>query len=158
MSKIINVSKWLLLISGCIFLILVLWLPYHLDQMREHGAGGLSVVFTPGPESLQTALISFMAIFSILATVISVFVVLPFTTENRTKNPISLFWGILTLFAFFGGILWSLFLILERPLTGTSPTNLDIYWDLRILLVGLSLTMFTITAIIHGDTTKVKPR
>jgi len=148
MTDISYICKWLLAIGGTVFLLLVAWLPYRIDQMREHAGDGLSVVFTPGFESIKEALTSLITAFSILSTISCVFIVLPLINAKMPSS-IALLLSALTFIAFSSGIVWSLYLYLIRPLSGTAPSAQDIYWDLRILLIGLSLTMYTITAIIH---------
>jgi hypothetical protein len=141
-----NICLLLLLIGGFICLGLALWLPHEFEMIRI-GHGG--VVFIPGFQSLQDALTTLFTAFSILTTISFVFVAVPFVSkEAERRKPLSLLLSILTLISFVSGIIYSLFYSLIRPLTGTAPTIDNLYFDLQILLVSLSLALFTVASMI----------
>jgi len=145
LEKLSHFTKWLLIITGIIFLGLSWWLPYHIDQMREHDGGGASAYFTPGFESLKEALTSLITSFSIFTSISIAFIVLPI--ENRRKK-VSLFLSSLTLVFFSVGVIFSLYLSIIRPLSGTPPSPQNVYWSLRLLLLGLGFLIFTIASFI----------
>jgi len=131
--------KILILISGFALLFLTWWIPRHIGRLRNHGGG----LFTAGFPSLEKALRSLIAAFSILFAGAAVFISLPL---YEAKGALSIALGVITFFIFSSGIVLSLYLALIRPLSGTAPTTQRFYWPLRLLLLGLSFTMFTLAS------------
>ena len=131
--------KYLILLCGFVLLFLIWWIPHHIERLRNHGGG----YFTPGFPSLQTALISLITTFSILSAIAAVFIGLPLY-EMKPKLSIAL--GVITFIIFSSGIVLSLYLALIRPLSGTAPTMKQFYCPLRLLLLGLGFTMFTLAS------------
>lgn len=136
----------ILILTGFVFIILALWLPNHIEQMREHGEGGVSAEFTPGFVSLAEAIASLITAFSILSAIAIALFVLP---SSETKSTISILLSVITLIIFLAGIVWTLYISLIRPLAGTAPSPHNVYWSLRLLLMGLSFTMFTLASRVH---------
>ena len=137
--------KSLVLVCGCALLFLMWWMPRRIEGLRDHGGG----LFTPGSPSLEKALGSLMrsliATFSIFSAIAAVFIGLPLC-ETRGAGSLAL--GIATFVLFSSGIVLSLYLALIRPLSGTAPTLKQCYWALRLLLVGLGFTMFTLASLL----------
>ncbi len=133
----------ILLFFGISFLILSWWLPNHIEQLREHGEGGVSAYVIPGFASKGEAMISLITAFSILSTIAVALIVLP---SSGTKSTISILLGVVTLIIFSIGVIWSLYLSLIRSLSATAPSQKKIYWSLRLLLIGIGFTMFTLAS------------
>ena len=131
--------KCLIILCGFVFLFLIWWIPYHIERLRNHGGG----YFTPGFESLQKALTSLITAFSILSAIAAVFIGLPFYVM---KSTLSIVLGVITFIIFSFGIVSSLYLLLIRPLSGTEPTTQQCYYPLKLLLLGLGFTMFTLAS------------
>jgi len=131
--------EYLLLVCGVGLLILVWWIPQHIEGLRNHGGG----YFTSGAQSLGTALTSLTATFSILFAIAAAFISLP-VYETKGVLPTAL--GVITFLIFSAGIVFSLYLALVRPLSGTAPTTKQFYWPLRLLLLGLGFSMFTLAS------------
>lgn len=139
------IPKGILVFSGVAFLALAWWLPNRMEQMREHGGTDVGAYFTPGFQSLGEALGSIITAFSILSSVALAIVILPL---EKKKSTVSTLLAIATLLTFSSGIVWSLYLSLARPLTGTTPSPQEVYWSLRLLLLGLSFTVFTLVSFV----------
>lgn len=135
------VAKSVAFAFGLSLLFLIWWLPEHIEHMRNHGGG----VFGPGLPSLVEALKSLITASSIFAAIAALFVILPF---QGTGYPLAVLLGLLTFVVFLSGILTIVYFLLIRPLSGTAPTLQNVYLSLRLILLGLALTVFTIALII----------
>lgn len=146
-------SKAILTIAGVVFVALALFLPLLLWFMREHGGQGLSVIFTPGYESLKEALGSAITNISVVSSIVVAVAILPF---EHQRSRTSIFLGILTLIITSVTIMYSLFLSLIRPLTGTAPTLLQVYSLVGLLPLSLGLMMLTIAFALTGHSKSIK--
>jgi len=144
-----KVPEGLLIITGIVFLFLIWWLPNHIERLREHGGEGCSAVFGAGSgsvkEALEKASSTLISAFSVLSAVLVAVVALPF---SEMKSTLSTILTTITLIIFSIGLILSLYLSLIRPLSGTAPTPKKVYLLLRLLLLGLGFTMFTLASII----------
>lgn len=131
--------KYLILFCGFVLLFLIWWIPHHIERLRNHGGG----YFTAGSQSLAAALTALIAAFSVLFAMAAVFISLPL---YETKGVLSMSLGVVTFLIFSSGIVMSLYLALIRPLSGTAPTTKQFYLPLRLLLLGLGFTMFTLAS------------
>jgi hypothetical protein len=136
----------LLMSAGAVFLFLAFLIPKLLESMREHGGReGLGARFTAGPDSIREALGSLATGFSILSSIAVAIIILPFQGQ-KTVTTIVL--GIITFLFFSVGFVWTIYVSLTRPLSGTAANPNHIYWSLRLLLLGLSSTFFTLASVI----------
>ena len=128
-------------VFGAVLCVLAWLLPRRLQAMRDHGGAE----FTPGFRSLVEALTSLIAAFSILAALAAVLVVLP---VQQMRSTLSVVLGVIAYTLFTTGIVTSVYCRLKRPLSGTAPTERDVYLALRLLLLGLGFAMFTLASVI----------
>lgn len=140
MCAILLIIKCIIIAFGVILLFLMWWLPNRFERRRNHGGA----VFGSGGESLREALGYILTAFLILAAMAGVSSILAFQEKGVT----SVILGVITLILFSIGILRSVYLSLIRPLSGIRPTPNQIYWVLRLLLLGLAFTMFTLASTI----------
>jgi len=130
---------------GGVFVILSILLPTTFWIMREHGGDGVSAIFKPGFGSLSEALGAALTTTGILSSIIVAVAILPF---ERQRSQTTKLLGIVTLALVSCEILYSLYLSLIRPLTGTVPDLLQVYLMVGLMPLGLAFTMFTIAAVV----------
>ena len=141
---------FILMVSGLFYLILILWLPNHVKQMQKTVECGVEAKIIPGCASLIDAVTalttSLTTAFSILSAITIAFFVFPPSDIINLKPILS---GVITLVIFLIGMMWTLRLSLKRSLTSIAPSLNEVLWSLRLLLLGLSFTMFTISLRIY---------
>lgn len=160
----------MIFIAGLLFFILAFYLPSHLEELSGHVSVDVSpnissngenihvgqsvrTSFIPGFQSLGEALTSIITYNSLLFSVIIVLFTTFFKEDllrSRLQYKTPIIFSAFTLLTFSVGIVWSLFVSLIRPLTGTAPSSNDIYLSLTIFILGLSFTMFTICGMLEN--------
>jgi hypothetical protein len=148
LQNILNrIPESILILAGIAFIFLMWWLPFLLTHKRDHGGG----YFTPGLTSIQQALkatsVSFATAFSILTVILGILTV-SYSQENG--NPLTIILGTATFIIFSIGLVLTIYPSLLRPLSGTAPTIDHVFRLLRLLLLGLGFTMFTVASILWG--------
>lgn len=113
----------------------------YLSYLTTHTSPGVAAKFTPGPTSIDQVLSALPTSFSILASVGVVFVTLYFT--SNVKEGRSLIFGVLTFLSFAIGAVWTLFISLLRPMTGTEVTASLVFVSLSLMLLGLGFASLT---------------
>jgi len=141
----IGLAKWVLVISGIVFLCLAIYFPVWMDSLREHGGDGVSAVFGPGPDSIKEALGSVTTTVSIVSSIGVAAVTVLF--ERSRNRLVSMLLGDATLLIYSAEIMFSLYLSVLRPLTGTVPSLLQVGVLLGLIPLGLGFTMFTLASI-----------
>ena len=141
-----GLPKSVLVISGFVFLVLAILFPIWMDSLREHGGNGVSALFGPGPASIQEALTSVTTTVSIVSSIGVAAVTLLF--ERSRSQPVSMFLGVVTLLIYSIEIMFSLYLSVLRPLTGTIPSLLQLGILLGFIPLGLGFTMFTLASVL----------
>jgi len=114
-----------------------------MENMRNHGGSE----FKPGFPSLKEALTNLISASSIFAALAAVFLVVPFQS-NSNPEPFLILFALLTFIIFLTAILTMSYFLLIRPLSGTAPTSENVYMSLRLLLLGLAFTLFTLAIFI----------
>lgn len=116
-------------------------------MMREHGGGGVGVLFTPGAQSLSEVLGAAFTTAGILSSIVGSAAILPLERQ-RSQNAKLL--GIVTLAFISFETLYLLFLSAMRPLTGTIPYPELVYVMVGLIPLGLALAMFTLAAVVQS--------
>jgi ABC-type transport system involved in cytochrome bd biosynthesis fused ATPase/permease subunit len=115
-----------------------------MGSLREHGGDGVSALFGPGPGSIQEALVSVTTTVSIVSSIGVAAVTVLF---QRSRNQlISMLLGVVTLLIYSIEIMFSLYLSVLRPLTGTVPSLFLLSILLGFIPLGLGFTMFTLAS------------
>jgi hypothetical protein len=131
---------------GALFLVASIVLPIVFWMMREHGGEGISALFTPGAGSLSEALGAAFTTAGIISSIVVAIAVLPLEGQRSQKAKLL---GVVTLAFVSCELLYLLSLSWIRPLTGTAPNILALFYVMGGLIpLGLALTMFTIAAIV----------
>jgi hypothetical protein len=147
-AKLRAVSRSLLIIFGLTVFLLVAWLPLYLILLTQHGADGISAIFTPGAQSIGEALASLLTSFTIFTSISGVSITIYFTAPERNEK--SLLFSVLTFLTFAAGAIYVLFVSLLRPLTGTAASTFHIIMALVLLLVGLGSSSLAFAFAIPG--------
>jgi hypothetical protein len=142
-----RLAKYILKILGLFFLVLSVCFPVWMNLLREHGGNEVSVVYSPGTESLKQALDSVATILSIVSSIGVASVIILFERSiNRSAGVSSLILGTVTLGIYSFEILLTLCLSLLRPLTGSNPCLIQMDILLGLIPLGLGFTMFTLAS------------
>jgi len=140
-----DIARYVALAVGFILVILSPLMPFLFSLMREHGGEGLSALFTPGYDSLREALATALTTVSIFSSIVVAVTILSF---EKKRSHTSRLLGIWTLAIVSTAILYSLYLSLVRPLTGTAPSLFQIYVMVGLMPLGLGFAMFTIASVL----------
>jgi len=106
---------------------------------------GLSAVFGPGPDSIKEAVASVTTTVSIVSSIGVAAVTVLF--EKSINRQASMLLGVVTLLVYSSEIMFSLYLSVLRPLTGTVPSLFQVGLLLGLIPLGLGFTMFTLASI-----------
>jgi hypothetical protein len=142
-----TLPRWCLIASGVVFLALAGAFPIGLGMMREHGADGVSAVFTPGPQSLQDAFNAISTSVSVIASIGVAAIAVVF--ERARPSTRSLWLAVFSLWVYCGDITYLLYLAVIRPLTGTAPSLLQLGIVLGLIPLGLGSTFLTLASIVE---------
>jgi len=135
----------ILVISGFVFVVLAVWLPVWVNSMREHGGSEVSAIFIPGPNSIGEALDSVTTAVSIVSSIGVASIGVLF--ERSRGRPTSMLLGVVTLLIYSLEIMFTLYLSVLRPLTGTVPSLFQVGLLLGFIPLGLGFTMFMLASV-----------